>query len=318
MSDPLLSIENLSTYFDMGRGQQLYAVDDVSFTLQAGEILGLVGESGSGKSTLGKALVGLNHKTAGQVRYKGELLPRHYRNADFLRLSHHIQMIFQEVYSALSPRMTAAEILGEGLRLAGKSKAESQALVHHWVERVGLSASQLNRYPHEFSGGQRQRLGIARALALEPDILVCDEPVSALDVSVQAQIINLLDDIRREYGIAILFIAHDLSMVRYISDRIAVMYLGKLVEVGPAAAVFESPAHPYTQALIESNPLPDPVLEKQRKHQPITGEVKAPMGQLSGCLFADRCPHADDHCRSVVPAALEHSGGRLVACHKVS
>jgi oligopeptide/dipeptide ABC transporter ATP-binding protein len=216
--------------------------------------------------------------------------------------------------------MTAAEIVIEGLRLAGKGRdksatLESQALA--WLERVGLASAHMNRYPHEFSGGQRQRLGIARALALEPRLLICDEPVSALDVSVQAQIVNLLERIRREMGITIVFIAHDLSMVRYISDRIAVMYLGKLAEIGPAQQVFETPAHPYTQALLASNPVPDPAIERQRVHQPIQGEVRAPIGESIGCGFADRCPLADGHCRAVVPELRPHrQGDWLVACHK--
>lgn len=318
MADSLLQVKGASCYFNLGRGQVLRAVDDVSIDIGEAEILGLVGESGSGKSTLGKLIIGLNHKSAGQVEYDGRRLPDRYGSADFRRQSGDIQMIFQEVYSALSPRMTAGEIVMEGMRLAGSVPAadiEAQAL--GWLERVGLGSAHMNRYPHEFSGGQRQRLGIARALALRPKLLICDEPVSALDVSVQAQVVNLLDSIRQEMGISILFIAHDLSMVRYISDRIAVMYLGKLVEVGPAKQVFEAPAHPYTRALLASNPVPDPARERERQHQPIQGEILAPIGAPEGCRFADRCPHADDHCRNTVPAAQPHqSPDWLVACFK--
>ncbi len=322
MTEPLLQLEHVSCYFPIGGGQVLRAVDDVSLDLHAGEIVGLVGESGSGKSTLGKLLIGLNHKSGGTVRLAGRVLPRHYRSRDFRAQSSIVQMIFQEVYSALSPRMTAAEIVMEGLRLAGDGRrktADLQAEALSWLERVGLSSAHMNRYPHEFSGGQRQRLGIARALALQPKLLICDEPVSALDVSVQSQIVNLLESIRREMAISILFIAHDLSMVRYISDRIAVMYLGRLVEVGPAQQVFDSPAHPYTQALLASNPVPDPVLERQRKHQPIQGEVLAPIGRATGCRFAPRCPHADSLCRGQQPEQEPHQRGDwLVACHKVA
>lgn len=319
MAEALLQVQEACCYFGIGRGEELRAVDAVSLEINQGEILGLVGESGSGKSTLGKLIIGLNHKSGGKVLFDGRRLPDHYRSRDFRAQAGDIQMIFQEVYSALSPRMTAAEIVMEGMRLAGAGKgAQLRDKALAWLERVGLSSAHMNRYPHEFSGGQRQRLGIARALALGPRLLICDEPVSALDVSVQAQIVNLLESIRREMDISILFIAHDLSMVRYISDRIAVMYLGRLVEVGPAKQVFETPAHPYTQALLESNPLPDPAIERQRQHQPIQGEVLAPIGAPSGCRFADRCPHADASCRSQVPEIQPH--GRddwQVACLKV-
>lgn len=321
MTEPLLQIEGVSCYFPIGGGQVLRAVDDVSLNLHEGEIVGLVGESGSGKSTLGKLLIGLNHKSGGTVRLAGRVLPRHYRSRDFRAQSATVQMIFQEVYSALSPRMTASEIVLEGLRLAAngeRNAAVLQAQALSWLERVGLSSAHMNRYPHEFSGGQRQRLGIARALALKPKLLICDEPVSALDVSVQSQIVNLLESIRREMGISILFIAHDLSMVRYISDRIAVMYLGRLVEVGPARQVFENPAHPYTRALLASNPVPDPVLERQRQHQPIQGEILAPIGEATGCRFAPRCPHADSQCLGQQPEPKAHlQDDWLVACHRI-
>ena len=312
----LLDIERLSCHFTLRGGQVLRALDEVSLQLCEGEILGLVGESGSGKSTLGRTLVGLNAKTGGEVRLRGRALPARYRNRDYRAQSQSVQMIFQEVYSALSPRMTAAQIVAEGIRLGGSSRGREQQVLA-WLQRVGLGEAHMNRYPHEFSGGQRQRLGIARALAVEPELLICDEPVSALDVSVQAQIVNLLAHIRREMGISLLFIAHDLSMVRYISDRIAVMYLGALVEVGPAQEVFASPAHPYTQALLASNPVPDPEVERRRGHQPIQGEVRAPIGETVGCRFADRCPQADEHCRQVAPVGRPHRHANWqVVCHK--
>jgi oligopeptide/dipeptide ABC transporter ATP-binding protein len=318
VSEALLQLKHLSCHFTLAGGQVLRAVDDVSLDLYEGEVLGLVGESGSGKSTLGKTVVGLNHKTAGEVLFEGKTLPKRYRSRDFRAQSQSIQMIFQEVYSALSPRMTGADIVAEGLKLSGRcSPRELREGVLSWLLRVGLSEEHLNRYPHEFSGGQRQRLGIARALALQPRLLICDEPVSALDVSVQAQIVNLLSSIRRDFGISILFIAHDLSMVRYISDRIAVMYLGRLVEVGPARQVFDAPAHPYTQALLASNPVPDPAVERQRRHEPIRGEVRAPIGEIVGCRFADRCPLADAHCRQLEPVSRPYRQvDWQVACHK--
>ena len=318
-NEVLLQLKHLSCHFTLQGGQVLRALDDVSLELYRGEIVGLVGESGSGKSTLGKAVIGLNHKTGGEVLFRGKRLPGRYGNADFRAQSQSMQMIFQEVYSALSPRMTAGEIVAEGLRLSGNRshRHDLHEQVLAWLQRVGLSEAHLNRYPHEFSGGQRQRLGIARALALQPALLICDEPVSALDVSVQAQIVNLLAGIRRDMGVSLLFIAHDLSMVRYISDRIAVLYLGSLVEVGPARQVFDAPAHPYTRALLASNPVPDPALERQRRHQPIQGEIKAPIGNITGCRFADRCPEADAQCRQLEPHSRPHRRADwLVACHK--
>ena len=260
---PLMVSENLTKHFPMAGGHQVHALDGVSLTIHEREILGLVGESGSGKSTYGKTLIGLHDKTAGTATYRGERLPQRYQTRDFHRYARTMQMIFQDPYSSLNPRMTVGEIIGEGLRLhTRQSGKEIRDRVADWLKRVGLEPDHMSRYPHEFSGGQRQRIGVARALILEPEFVVCDEPISALDVSVQAQVVNLLDELKRSMGLTLLFIAHDLSMVRYVSDRMAVMYLGSVVEVGPADKVFFEPKHPYTQILVGSNPEPDPEAER--------------------------------------------------------
>lgn len=310
-----LRVENLSRFFELGKGQRVHAVDNLSLTIAEGETLGLVGESGSGKSTLGKTIVGLHDKSAGEVYLQGERLPGNYAPADFKRLAHKVQMIFQDPYSSLNPRMTIGEIIAEGLllnRLASKDEATAKAM--QWLERVGLNADHASRYPHEFSGGQRQRIGIARALILEPDFVVCDEPISALDVSVQAQVINLLNELQKSMGLTMLFIAHDLSMVRYVSDRMAVMYLGSLVEVGPADDVYFEPKHPYTQVLVTSNPEPDPISERARASTSIRGEIPSPINVPAGCRFAARCPQAMDVCKAQTPA-LKPVADRLIACH---
>lgn len=313
----LIRIEELSRYFDIGKGQRVHAVDKISFAIAEREIVGLVGESGSGKSTLGKTLLGLHDKTAGAVHYRGEVLPARYRSADFQRYSRKMQMIFQDPYSSLNPRMTVGEIIAEGLllhRLMSASKARDKAA--QWLERVGLHADHLSRYPHEFSGGQRQRIGIARALILEPEFVVCDEPISALDVSVQAQVVNLLGELQESMGLTLLFIAHDLSMVRYVSDRMAVMYLGALMEIGPVDDVYFRPLHPYTQILIASNPEPDPEIERQRPSTGIKGEIPSPINVPEGCRFAARCPQAMDVCRQRTPQLQKvDDSERLVACH---
>ena len=318
MRNALVEASNLTKHFDLGKGRRVHAVDDVSLAINEREIVGLVGESGSGKSTFGKALVGLHDKTGGSVSFQGQVLPRRYRQRDFERYAPHMQMIFQDPYSSLNPRMTVGEIIGEGLRLHSPlSGAEIRERVASWLERVGLNADHRSRYPHEFSGGQRQRIGVARALILEPEFVVCDEPISALDVSVQAQVINLLDELKASMGLTLLFIAHDLSMVRYVSDRMAVMYLGSLVEVGKADEVFFEPRHPYTRILVGSNPEPDPKSERARPSTAIQGEIPSPVNLPPGCRFADRCPEAMDHCRVKTPKLkpLADEGDRLVACH---
>jgi oligopeptide/dipeptide ABC transporter ATP-binding protein len=277
-----------------------------------------VGESGSGKSTFGKALIGLHDKTSGEVRYRGEALPSRYHARDFRRHAKQMQMIFQDPYSSLNPRMTVGEIIGEGLKLhTRETSSRIRDRVSEWLENVGLQADHASRYPHEFSGGQRQRIGVARAMIMEPEFVVCDEPISALDVSVQAQVINLLDRLKASMGLTMLFIAHDLSMVRYVSDRMAVMYLGAVVEIGPANDVFFSPAHPYTQILVASNPEPDPESERHRASTTIKGEIPSPVNVGAGCRFAGRCPKVMDVCRGVTPELipLKDDANRRVACH---
>jgi oligopeptide/dipeptide ABC transporter ATP-binding protein len=319
----LVEAKGVTKHFNLARRQVVHAVDNVSLAIAEREIVGLVGESGSGKSTFGKALVGLHSKTSGEVYFAGERLPQKYGPADFQRYADRIQMIFQDPYSSLNPRMTVGEIIGEGLRLrAGSRGAQVREEVANWLARVGLERGHASRYPHEFSGGQRQRVGIARALIMQPKFVVCDEPISALDVSVQAQIVRLLGELKESLGLTMLFIAHDLSMVRYVSDRMAVMYLGSLVEIGAADDVYFRPKHPYTQALVASNPQPDPRSERERATVAIKGEIASPVNVGTGCRFAKRCPKVMDVCRSVTPelvAVADGDGGESrVACHLYS
>lgn len=314
----LVVSDRLTKHFPLRGGHTVHALDGVSLTVYEREIVGLVGESGSGKSTYGKTLIGLHPKTSGTVTYRGETLPQKYQPRDFQRWAKKMQMIFQDPYSSLNPRMTVGEIIGEGLKLHSKlSTREIRDRVGEWLKRVGLEPDHMSRYPHEFSGGQRQRIGVARALILEPEFVVCDEPISALDVSVQAQVINLLDELKKSMGLTLLFIAHDLSMVRYVSDRMAVMYLGALVEIGAASDVFFAPKHPYTQILIASNPEPDPERERQRESTTIAGEIPSPVDIKPGCRFAGRCPHVMDVCRHETPRLepIPDDPKRLVACH---
>jgi oligopeptide/dipeptide ABC transporter ATP-binding protein len=314
----LVDARGVTKHFRIARGQTVHAVDDLSLTISAKEIVGLVGESGSGKSTFGRTLIGLHPKTAGEVYFDGEKLPQQYEPSDFRRYARQMQMIFQDPYSSLNPRMTVGEIIGEGLRLhseLGSTRIREE--VGAWLERVGLERRHASRYPHEFSGGQRQRVGIARALIMRPRFVVCDEPISALDVSVQAQVVRLLGELKESLGLTMLFIAHDLSMVRYVSDRMAVMYMGSLVELGSADEVYFEPLHPYTQTLIASNPRPDPKAERARTTIPIQGEITSPVNIKPGCRFAARCPRVMDVCRTVTPQlrAVEGAGERRVACH---
>jgi len=315
----LIRTEKLKKHFTIGRGQTLHAVDGISLAIEENEILGLVGESGSGKSTFGKTLIGLHPRTSGESFYKEEPLPAKFSAKDHLHYSREMQMIFQDPYSSLNPRMTVLDIVGEGLLIQGEhNKSQIKESVADWLTKVGLNADHMSRYPHEFSGGQRQRIGIARAMIIEPTFVVCDEPISALDVSVQAQVINLLDELKQSMGLTLLFIAHDLSMVRYVSDRMAVMYLGTVVETGPSNEVFFNPKHPYTQLLIESNPEPDPKLERTRGHIPIKGEITSPVNVQAGCRFADRCPSVSQRCHTETPKTISVADGHNVACHNYS
>lgn len=321
----LIEAKNLSHHFDLGRGRRLRAVDCVSLAIEEGEVLGLVGESGSGKSTFGKTLIGLLDKTGGTVSYRQEALPKSYSAKDYKRNATRMQMIFQDPYSSLNTRMTIAEIISEGLYLtqgfSRRSNAEDvREQVAFWLQKVGLSPDHMSRYPHEFSGGQRQRIGIARVVALKPEFIVCDEPISALDVSVQAQIINLLNDLTDTMNITLLFIAHDLSMVRYVSNRMAVLYLGALMEVGAADDLYFRPMHPYTQLLVQSSLEPDPAYERGRQPTLIRDEIPLQVDVPGGCRFAGRCPKAMPVCNEIVPMPIvvqdDVSGrDRQVTCH---
>ena len=317
IENPILEMENLTRYFDIGRNQLVHAVDGINLSIAEKEILGLVGESGSGKSTLGKVILGLEPKTSGWIKYRGELLPQKYRARDFQTWSSKMQMIFQDPYSSLNPRMTVGEIVSEGLRLTtSNTKNQIKDKVAEWLLKVGLQTDHMSRYPHEFSGGQRQRIGIARALILEPEFVVCDEPISALDVSVQAQVINLMGELKEKLGLTLIFIAHDLSMVRYVSDQMAVMYLGSIVEVGKADDVYFNPKHPYTEILVGSNPEPDPNVERGRTSTTIRGEIPSPVNVPAGCRFANRCPKVEENCKRVTPQLIPLKDSKhKVACH---
>jgi oligopeptide transport system ATP-binding protein len=317
----LVSVEGLKVHFPIRRGVfqrqvgEIKAVDGVSFHILRGETLGLVGESGCGKSTTGRAILQLYKPTAGSVLFDGENLTE-LKGATLRQRRRKMQMIFQDPYASLNPRMTIGEIVGEPLDVhhiaRGREKAEQVA---HLLQIVGLNPQYAGRYPHEFSGGQRQRVGIARALALHPSLIVCDEPISALDVSIQAQVVNLLEDIQKEMGLTYLFIAHDLSMVRHISNRVAVMYLGKLMEQADCAAIYDNPLHPYTQALLSAIPVADPVAEEKRQRIILTGDVPSPANPPAGCVFHTRCMYAQPICSEQIPAWREMRPGHMAACH---
>ena len=301
------------------KGGTLKAVDDVSFSIRRGETLGLVGESGCGKTTCGRTCVGLYDKTGGQVLYRGKDVHQ-LRGKARKAFTKQVQTIFQDPYASLDPRLRVEEIIAEGMRNhhIGAGPKERRELVYALLEQVGLRREHASRYIHEFSGGQRQRIGIARALAVDPEFVMCDEPISALDVSIQAQIVNLLIRLQKERGLTYLFIAHDLSMVKHISDRVAVMYLGTLVELTSSSELYAHPAHPYTRALLSAIPIPNPRVEEQRRRTVLEGEVPSPIDPPPGCRFRSRCPYASERCAQEMPPLQEVSPGHLVACHAVS
>lgn len=320
MAEKLLEVKNLKKYFPVRRGifyrtvGHVRAVDSVSFSLEKGKTLGLVGESGSGKTTVGRTLLRLIQADGGEVTFNGKKL-LDLKSKELRKSRQDIQIIFQDPYGSLNPRFTVEKILSEGLKnyLKGKERKKIPQRVDELLELVELPKNIKKRYPHEFSGGQRQRIGIARALSLNPDLIICDEPVSALDVSIQAQIINLLDDLQKKLGIAYLFIAHDLAVVEHVSDEIAVMYLGKIVERAPREKLYSKPLHPYTQSLIQSVPVPDPFVKKEKT--PIKGDIPSPLNPPPGCPFHPRCPIAEPRCKTQVPELREVAPGHFVSCH---
>lgn len=319
--DILLEIKNLKKYFPIYGGlmgnkvEYLKAVDGVSFQIRRGETLGLVGESGCGKSTIGRTIIRLYDITDGEIIYDGTELGR-LKQKEMRSYRKRMQMIFQDPYASLNSRMTVGDIIGESLDIHNLSRgAERQNRINELLDRVGLVKDHANRYPHEFSGGQRQRIGIARSLAVSPDFIICDEPISALDVSIQAQVVNMLEDLQKEFGLTYLFIAHDLSMVKHISDRIGVMYLGKLVELADADDLYKNPNHPYTQALLSAIPIADPNVAKANKRIILEGDVPSPLNPPSGCRFRTRCSHASGICAEVEPILMDIGGGHMSACH---
>lgn len=319
MSDAVLKVENLKVHFPVKGGlftkkQVVKAVDGVSFEIYPRETFGLVGESGCGKSTTGRAIVKLYEPTSGTVYYHGEDVTK-IKGSHLAEFRRNVQMIFQDPYASLNPRMTVGEIIREPMDIHHifNTKEEREQRVRELLDIVGLKPDHIRRYPHEFSGGQRQRIGIARTLALNPQFIVCDEPISALDVSIQAQVINLLEHIQKEMGISYLFIAHDLSMVKHISDQIGVMYLGNLVEIGESDDVYHRPLHPYTQALLSAVPIPDPRVAREKKRIVLEGELPSPLDTPSGCVFRTRCPNATERCAREKPGMV-NVGKRTVAC----
>jgi oligopeptide transport system ATP-binding protein len=319
----LVDVRDLYKYFPIHAGLMsrhigdVKAVDGVSFSIYPGETLGLVGESGSGKTTIGRLLLRLLPETKGEIEFQGDSVVA-MKRGDLRRLRRSMQIIFQDPFASLNPRMTVGDTIAEPLRIHGIAHGKGiDERVQDLLKRVGLRPYHANRYPHEFSGGQRQRVGIARALAVDPKFIVCDEPVSALDVSIQAQVINLLEDLQQQFGLTYLFIAHDLSVVRHISTRVAVMYVGKIVEMADRDALYLNPLHPYTQALLSAIPIPDPVLERRRKRIVLTGDIPSPVNPPSGCRFHTRCPVAFDRCVIEEPPFTEYAPGHFAACHWV-
>ena len=320
----LLQVKGLKKYFPITQGiliqrkvADVKAVDGLDFDIERGETLGLVGESGCGKSTTGRTILQLYRPTAGDVFFQGKDLAK-LQGEELRKMRRYMQMIFQDPYASLNPRMTVGDIIGEPLEVHNIAKGkEKKDRVQELLQIVGLNPYFINRYPHEFSGGQRQRIGVARALAVNPDFIVCDEPISALDVSIQAQIINLLEELQSKFNLTYLFIAHDLSVVRHISDRVAVMYLGKIVELTDRTSLYSNPLHPYTKALLSAVPIPDPVVEEKRERIILVGDVPSPVNPPSGCRFHTRCPLAIDICKQVDPEFRDVGNNHFVACHVV-
>ncbi len=316
----LLEVKNLKQHFDIPNGflksLKLKAVDDVSFNIAEGETLGLVGESGCGKTTVGRTILHLYKPTAGEVWFDGKQIST---QKDILEFRKQAQMVFQDPYSSLDPRMTVSDIIAEPLDVHKlySNRKEREEKIHYLMDLVGLPNEHASRYAHEFSGGQRQRIGIARALAVEPKFIICDEPVSALDVSIQAQVVNMFEDLQKKLGLTYLFIAHDLLVVKHISTRIAVMYLGKLIEIGPANELYHNPIHPYTISLLSAVPVPDPKIARANERVHLEGDVPSPLHMPSGCPFRTRCPRATARCAEVMPPLEEVQPGRFVACHNL-
>ncbi len=312
----IFEVKNLKKYFKVGNKDILKAVDDVSFAIREGETLGLVGESGCGKTTCGRTVIGLYEKTGGEILYNGKSIDG-LKGKEKRKFNKEVQIIFQDPYASLNPRMTVADIIAEGIDIHGlaKTKADRDKRIYELLEQVGLNKEHANRFVHEFSGGQRQRIGIARALAVEPKFILCDEPISALDVSIQAQVANLLIRLQKELGLTYLFIAHDLSMIKHISDRVAVMYLGSMVELAKPYVLFDDPKHPYTEALMSAIPIADPDVEESRKRIMLEGDVPSPINTPKGCKFQARCSKCMDICKIENPEFKEVEKGHFVACH---
>ena len=315
-STAMLEVKNLTKHFKAGKGQEVHAVDNVSFTLEKGKTLGLVGESGCGKSSCARTIIRIYDPTEGQILLDGQDIT-HMKQRELKPLRKKMQMIFQDPYASLNARMTVRDIIAEPLLAHGivKKKDQANEYVYPMLERVGLTKEHANRYAHEFSGGQRQRVGIARALVLQPELVICDEPISALDVSIQAQVINLLKDFQEERGVSYLFIAHDLSMVRYVSDDVGVMYLGQLVEVCEADEIYKNPLHPYTRGLLGSIPIANPRLAREKEKSSIEGDIPSPIDPPAGCRFHTRCPYAKPACSQQAPELKDVGAGHQVACH---